>query len=247
MREITIGYSCIEHGNMDTRFGGQKEVLNNMEAYLYFLGLSIEKTAFMNTQHGDTIEEVTKDNLKDLPMDGFLCDGLFTTDKDITLAFPLADCLAISFWNENFSAIIHVGRGGILNKIIHKAIGIFLIRGLIGSKNKVKVMISPYVKKCCYVFPIEPFYFTKYFQKLYKYLEFSDNDDFCLDLGAAAKDVFSSYASLIEGEVGIIEQCTCCAKNDNNKRIYFSHVNSNEKRFFGDSPEGRNLAVIKRN
>jgi copper oxidase (laccase) domain-containing protein len=245
--EITIGYSARGYGNMGLTFGDPKEVKANREGYLDFLAIDPEQTAFMSPQHGDTISEVTKENLKDMLPEGFKCDGLYTTDKDIALAFPPADCLAVYFYNENFSAIIHAGKEGILNTIIQKALTIFAIRGLVSSKNKVKVTIGPYIKECCYVFPMDPHYFTKWAQSLYSHLCFSDNDDFSIDLGNIVRDIFSrkAFSGFIDGDIAMVNQCTCCTKDHDNKFVYFSHGGST--RYPDDRPAGRNLAVIKIN
>ncbi len=248
--EIAIGYSGIAHGNMGLSFGNEKEVIANREGYLNFMGMPFTQTAFMNPQHGDVIKVVTKENLKKMSLEGFKCDGLFTTDKDIALAFPPADCLAIYFYNKNFSAIIHVGKDGFIKDIVQKSIAIFIIRRLISPKDKVKVVIGPYIKECCYVFPTNPHYFTKWAQKLYKHLNFSIEDNFCIDLGDAVKNLLSGkiYSSLIDGKIAVINQCTCCTNDHRDKSVYYSHVKSNDKkRFPGLHPEGRNLAVIARN
>jgi copper oxidase (laccase) domain-containing protein len=245
--EITIGYSARGNGNMGLTLGESGEVKANRKGYLDFLAILPEQTAFMSPQHGDTILEVTKEDLKKMPPEGFKCDGLYTTDKDIALAFPPADCLAVYFYNKNFSAVIHAGKQGILNTIIQKALTLFVIRGLVSSKDKVKVTIGPYIKECCYVFSMYPHRFTRWAQSLRKYLCLSDDDDFSIDLGNIARDIFSkkNFSRFIDGDVAIVNQCTCCTKDHNNKFVYFSHGGSN--RHSGDRPEGRNLAVIKRN
>jgi len=90
----------------------------------------------MNQIHGNNVVVVGNDDIGKTISD---CDGLITSDCDITLCVKVADCLPISLIDKKSHTIglIHAGWRGLENKIIKNAIKI------IG--NNIEVKIGPHI------------------------------------------------------------------------------------------------------
>lgn len=74
------------------------------------------------------------------------CDGLVTSDKDVTLEARTADCLPISFRDKNGKviALIHAGWRGLKEEIIKNAINILNEKFSILPTNTI-VQVGPHI------------------------------------------------------------------------------------------------------
>ena len=84
---------------------------------------SLGKTQFMNQVHGDVV--VVIDHLLDYEP---RCDALITTNKDVSLAVMVADCIPLLLISEKAVAAVHVGRAGLVNKVALKALHQILLQ-----------------------------------------------------------------------------------------------------------------------
>ncbi len=59
------------------------------------------------------------------------CDGLFTSNKDLTLEVSTADCLPIFFVDKFFFGVVHAGWKGLAEGIIANSIQLLIKNGFI--------------------------------------------------------------------------------------------------------------------
>ena len=135
----------------------EKKSKNSQQLNDYY----ISKFAMMSQTHSDIIEEVNKPGI-------YKADGIITEKKDLRLTIQTADCMPVLLADDKKVGAIHIGWQGIENKIFHKAILKFDI-------SKLKIIIGPHAKKCCYEVK-EDLYI-----KFYEYC-IRDKDNIFLDL-----------------------------------------------------------------
>lgn len=101
---------------------------------------------FMNQVHGNEV----------LVVDTFLpsdptCDGLITTNPDLTLAVMVADCIPLLLVSKEAVAAVHVGRAGIVNRVAKVAVE--KMRAL--GADKIHALLGPSICGQCYEVPFE--------------------------------------------------------------------------------------------
>ena len=107
---------------------------------------SLGKTQFMNQVHGDVV--VVIDHLLDYEP---RCDALITTNKDVSLAVMVADCIPLLLISEKVVAAVHVGRAGLVNKVALKALHQMRELGAID----IHAVLGPSICGKCYEVPVE--------------------------------------------------------------------------------------------
>ena len=107
---------------------------------------SLGKTQFMNQVHGDVV--VVIDHLLDYEP---RCDALITTNKDVSLAVMVADCIPLLLISDNAVAAVHVGRAGLVNKVALKALHQMRELGAID----IHAVLGPSICGKCYEVPVE--------------------------------------------------------------------------------------------
>ena len=107
---------------------------------------SLGKTQFMDQVHGDVV--VVIDHLLDYEP---RCDALITTNKDVSLAVMVADCIPLLLISDNAVAAVHVGRAGLVNKVALKALHQMRELGAID----IHAVLGPSICGRCYEVPLE--------------------------------------------------------------------------------------------
>ena len=107
---------------------------------------SLGKTQFMNQVHGDVV--VVIDHLLDYEP---RCDALITTNKDVSLAVMVADCIPLLLISDKAVAAVHVGRAGLVNKVALKALHQMRELGAID----IHAVLGPSICGRCYEVPLE--------------------------------------------------------------------------------------------
>jgi YfiH family protein len=103
--------------------------------------LSTPQLTFMNQVHGDVVQ-VISESVSDSPE----ADGLVTTQRSVSLAVQVADCLPLLLQSDLAVAAVHVGRKGLLNGVAVKAIAAMKE---LGAKN-ITGVVGPHICKNCY-------------------------------------------------------------------------------------------------
>ena len=73
------------------------------------------------------------------------CDGLFTSNKDLTLEVSTADCLPIFFVDNFFFGVVHAGWKGLAEGIIANSIELLIKNGFILENTH--ILIGPSIRK----------------------------------------------------------------------------------------------------
>lgn len=142
------------------------EDFNNVEINRTDLAQTIEipltQWVFASQCHSDTLLKVTKEDsakgtLHDSPKLPD-CDGLYTFDKDIALAFFHADCVPVLMYDETTHLIvaIHSGVIGTLKNITYKSI-IHLVNHENINPDNLKVIIGPALSYQSSDYPLSDF------------------------------------------------------------------------------------------
>ena len=73
------------------------------------------------------------------------CDGIFTSNKSLTLEVSTADCLPIFFADKNFFGVIHAGWKGLAEGIIENSIRLLIKNGF--ALDNTHILIGPSISK----------------------------------------------------------------------------------------------------
>ena len=73
------------------------------------------------------------------------CDGIFTSNKDLTLEVSTADCLPIFFVDKFFFGVVHAGWKGLAEGIIANSIELLIKNGFILENTH--ILIGPSIRK----------------------------------------------------------------------------------------------------
>ena len=73
------------------------------------------------------------------------CDGIFTSNKNLTLEVSTADCLPIFFADKNFFGVVHAGWKGLAEGIIENSIRLLFKNGF--SLDNTHILIGPSISK----------------------------------------------------------------------------------------------------
>jgi len=246
MKKPIIAMSGLKDGNMSFQYNSQRtgsifETRKNRSCFLDGLGIPENKVFYMDPRHSTRIRQVGNGHLKIrseyTDIMGITCDGLYTTQKNIALAFTPADCMPIFFWNKKVIALVHAGRKGMAEALPLKMLFMLQEKGLVDAKNPLKIQMGHHIRTCCYKFPVKHFW-----EWGYKFTNMAPQggDIFTVSLYWRLKYILANHHILGGGAA----MCTCCAKDKKRNFKFFSHTRSNNDRFPGNHPEGRNMAII---
>ena len=73
------------------------------------------------------------------------CDGIFTSNKNLTLEVSTADCLPIFFADKNFFGVVHAGWKGLAEGIIENSIRLLIKNGFV--LDNTHILIGPSIRK----------------------------------------------------------------------------------------------------
>ena len=183
-------------GNLALHVGDDPELVSkNRLALSARLGLPSHNVKYMNQVHGNLVGIVDKDS----PL--ITADALFTTDKKIALVVLVADCIPILLRSERAIAAVHVGRQGLVKKIIDNTINAFY---KIGDRD-IYATIGPAICGTCY--EVSP---EMYREVIANFPSCATNDkDHSLDL------VSGAIAQLNDHGVHITNRSSCTRESSN--------------------------------
>ena len=189
-------FSTKQEGNMSPKFGDKKEVKKRVKKFYELTGFNFENRVGICPEHGDKIKIVGKKEVGH----NIKCDGLITTERNLTFSLRSADCYPVILTDrkKKVACLIHAGREGTKKGIVSKGIGLLKNNFKIPS-TKIMVGIGPGIKKCCY------------------------NQDLFEDILKQIKK-----EGVLQTNVFIINVCTCCARNKNRDYSFYSHRRAQE-------------------
>jgi YfiH family protein len=174
------------------------------------------KTQFMNQVHGDTVVVIDK-LLENDPT----CDALITTNKELSLAVMVADCIPLLLISTQAVAAVHVGRAGLVNQIALKTVEKMKTLGA----EQIHAILGPSICGACYEVPL---------QMQQDVVAAHPRALAHTMLGTPALDLAAGLiADLTEAGV-TYEASTICTKED---ALYYSHRR--------DNPTGRFAGVVR--
>ncbi len=227
---IIKGFSEKKDGNMSDLFGYPNDVMKNQQRFLAKKGVKETRIFTMKVRHGTKVEEVSSKTRYSVVE----ADAIWTREPNILLSFAPADCFPVYLWNENYIALIHAGRMGVLEKLV--------IKTILTIAESVDIFpstfaIGPGIGPCCYVFQKAALWDWGY--KILPHF-FPEGR---VDLrGAILKQIFDfeEDVSSIFYPSEFLKECTVCVKDGNGDFKYFSHRRAKLK----GEEEGRNIAFI---
>ena len=228
-------FSIISAGNMSYSWGEKEEVDINIENFYRLIETDRKKRISILPQHKNKIVIVDeRDSGKTLE-----CDGLITESQNIALSLCPADCVPIIITNKesrdnNFVSLIHAGARSTNLKIVKKAIN--LIACYFDVKpSQLLVLIGPGIHKCCY---------NSWKMAIRLLINPSwrhDINGFYIDLINQNKKQIQG-SGVLEDNIIIASECTCCKYDENNKNyLFFSH---NRSKKIIDKKEGRLVSIV---
>ncbi|MEA1915973.1 MAG: peptidoglycan editing factor PgeF [Campylobacterota bacterium] len=138
--------STCNDGNIAYHVGDIKKNVDKNRALLA-QKLNYNTITYMTQIHSNRVVVVDEHS----PLHVEDCDALITSTKELALMVMVADCIAISFYDEvnEVVAVAHAGRNGTFLNIVKSVIENFTTN--FNSKvENIKVSLSPSIQKCCY-------------------------------------------------------------------------------------------------
>lgn len=161
---------------------------------------------FMNQVHGNEVL-VINERLDFDPK----CDGLITTNPNLTVAVLVADCIPLLLISKEAVGAVHVGRAGIMNEVAVAAVK--KMRSL--GASQIHGVLGPSICGKCYEVPLELQQLVT--QKHPKAFAMTRNGTSALDLPAALT------AQLVDLNLSYEASLICTLEDP----FYFSHRREN--------------------
>jgi len=135
------------HFTTDIQCGDMKDA-SQREAFLLSCGIKRSELVLAGQVHGTNVKIVTKNDGGSLIEN---CDGLITSDKNITLGVFTADCMPVLMASADgrIRAAVHAGWRGLADGILEKAVDVFKTEFKVDSCD-IKAYIAPHIQECCY-------------------------------------------------------------------------------------------------
>jgi copper oxidase (laccase) domain-containing protein len=154
-RNIRHGISTVEEGNLDHRFGQKDEVVANRKKFLDQIRIPIERSVFLEVQHGTKIIEATTS----LAGIGFYssaaaikADAIFTKEKNLAPVMLTADCIPALFYDRanQIVGLVHLSRHN-TKEAFAQIVASFMRREYSTSMQELKIFFGPSIKKESYI------------------------------------------------------------------------------------------------
>jgi copper oxidase (laccase) domain-containing protein len=157
-KNIVCEISEAQDGNMDFRFGGRNEVLENRTLFLERFGIAYQEHIAMRCDHGDIITLVDAKNEAigaTSQEEQTQSEVLVTQKKHLALMLFTADCQPVSFYDPvtQTIALAHISRKTLTAKLPEKTVR-FLKQKLTVDPANLLVNIGPSIQKESYAFPL---------------------------------------------------------------------------------------------
>ena len=172
--------------------------------------LSIKSLVFMEQTHSDVVQVVEN------PMVEPLADALVTSTPGLAIAVLVADCIPLLLSSDDLVAAVHVGRKGVLNKIVLKTVEKMKQMGAM----KISGVIGPSICGTCY--EVSPEMYEHVTQVVAS--SATSKALHALDLKAALMDQLASQSVAVKD----LALCTLCSLNETGKSDYFSYRGGDE-------------------
>ena len=203
-------------------------VLENYNRVCAALGVDRESLVLSKQVHETNITKVTKEhkgNGIDIPNIFESVDGIYTTEKDITLVTHYADCVPLFFYAPKHKIIgmVHAGWRGTVGEIGKKMVECWVGEGI--DPSDIEVVIGPSIGHCCFEVGDEVADEFKVKFAGEPYITFNEETNkYHIDLWECNSKVLRD-AKVPEKNIIKSGLCTCC-----NSDIFFSHRKSKGQR-----------------
>ena len=153
---ITCAVSTVELGNMAFSWGEKDEVIHSRRALVESLGLELENGVVIACAHDIDIREVGKADRGNGPFDGeksYFLDCLVTTEPDVVLMLPTADCVPLIIYDpvKSVLALVHAGWRN-TDKEFSRLVVEYLVQKHQVSAENLLCYIGPCIAQHSYVF-----------------------------------------------------------------------------------------------
>jgi len=150
LNNIKITYAGKAFGNMDYNYGAKEDVEKNHKKLIKII--NSEFIADIRSMGGNTFIDLDQKNLKK-HINFFQCDGLITSNKNVSLTLFPADCIPLVVYSleSNLKALLHVGRRGAEAGLIEKALD-YIIKNKKESVENLRFYFGPSISKDSYFF-----------------------------------------------------------------------------------------------
>lgn len=152
-------------------------------------------------------------------------DGIYTSEKGVTLVTHYADCVPLFFYAPKYGMIgmAHAGWRGTLGEIGKKMIELWKKEGI--SAEDIQVAIGPSIGPCCFEVDSEV---AKKFSDKFENPSFiqkhTQDDKYHIDLWACNERILQE-AGILKENIFQSQICTCCHSD-----LFFSHRKTQGKR-----------------
>ena len=170
----------------------------------------------MNQLHGNKVVVIDQVLVADPT-----CDALVTTNKDISLAVMVADCIPLLLVSKIAVAAVHVGRAGLMNQVALKAIQSMKSLGA----TEIHAILGPSICGSCYEVPLE---------MQQEVIAIHPQALSTTNIGTPALDLPAGLIAELIVEGVSYEASMICTMED---PLYFSHRR--------DNPTGRFAGIVK--
>lgn len=159
-RYIKHGISNTKGGNMSFQYGSKDEVIGNRKKFLDGLKIPVERTVFLELQHGTKIIEATAS----LGGTGFYssetaikADAMVTREKNLALVLLTADCIPAIIYDRasEVVGIAHLSRKNSGLKF-SQILASFMKKEFKTNLQELKVFFGPAIQKKSYILPEYP-------------------------------------------------------------------------------------------
>ncbi len=224
---FTTKYGGVSKGHLASlnlafnRGDDEKNVMENYKRLCNAVGVSMESLVLSKQVHETNIEKVTeihKGNGIAFPNVFQSVDGIYTTEKDITLITHYADCVPLFFYapKHNIIGVAHAGWRGTVAGIGRNMVECWINEGI--APEDIEVVIGPSIGSCCFEVDEEvanefkPQFGTEGFMVFN-----SETNKYNIDLWKCNAKILED-AGVDKNNITKTEICTCC-----NSDIFFSH------------------------
>ena len=226
-----VSTGVLESLNLGFNRGDLKEnVIENYQRVATYLHTVLDDMVLSNQVHETQIKKVTSKHKGN----GILkvnewssCDGLYTTEKGITLVTHYADCVPLFFYSPEKGGIIGVAHAGWRGTV--EEIGVEMVKqwtqneGI--SVESIEVGIGPSIGPCCFEVHNDVCdAFKQKFGNNVPWIQALPNHKFTIDLWECNRQSLLKVGVLKE-HIESAKECTCCQSN-----VYYSHRKTQGKR-----------------
>lgn len=159
-RNIRHGISTVEDGNMDYRFGVKEQVISRRKKFFHQIRIPVERTVFINVQHGTKIVEGTT-SLAGIGLhsseSAIKADAIVTRERNLALVVLTADCIPAIFYDRanEIIGLVHLSRHN-TKEIFSQIVASQLKRDYGANLQDLKIFFGPSIKKESYILPEYP-------------------------------------------------------------------------------------------